>query len=696
MQLQVRPVTPIHRICMVVVFVCLSTIGTAFASTLTPLDIARLQYVADVQISPDGQHIAYVRAVPREPGSEKDGPAYLELHIVDNDGNSRPYITGHQTVSKVRWLGNGNLCFLAKRSGDKHPSLYHIAIDGGEAERILSHDSGIADYSFSADGTTLAFVASAKKKDAQKIKPNATVYEESTPRKLVWIASIKWQGNGRRQTPTAAKAQPIDLGGSASAPQLRADGKALAVAIAPTPQIDDHYMNRSIHLVDLTKKKKKSQRELKLPGKLGAFHWSPDGVHLAIQAGIDRHDPSPGRIWLAKTQEDDLKVLLGEFDGAVSQLSWNGNDEIIYLASHGTASSIHRIQWADGKQSPIANQDGLAIRGMSLSRDGGTAAVTGHSANHPMEVFSLGIADSKWSRLTDSNPWLAKKKLGKQEVVRYKARDGLEIEGILIHPVKRKKRKRVPLIMVIHGGPESHYSNGWMTFYSGPGQMAAGRGFAVFYPNYRGSTGRGVAFSKVSQGDPAGNEFNDIVDGLDHLVEIGLVDAKRVGITGGSYGGYASAWAATRFSSKFRASVVFVGISDQISKIGTTDIPEEMYAVHFLERPWTNWDKYLKASPIYHADGSTTATLVMHGREDRRVDSSQAKSLYRHLKLRGEAPVRLVLYAGEGHGNRKANARFDYSLRLLRWMEHFVKKAKSNLPPLDLNYDKALGVTKSK
>ena len=255
MQLLSPPFAPIYRIWMVVVFVCLSTIGTALGSTLSPLDISRLESVTEVQISPDGQTIAYVRAVPRKPGSEKDGPAYLELHVVDSDGNSRPYITGHQTVSKVRWLGNGNLCFLAKRSGDKHPSLYHIAIDGGEAEQVLSHDSGIADYSFSADGSTLAFVASAKKKDAQKVKPHATIYEESTPRKLLWVTGVQWKGKGRRQTPTAEKAQHIDLAGSASAPQLRADGKALAVAIAPSPQIDDHYMNRRVHIVDLTKKK---------------------------------------------------------------------------------------------------------------------------------------------------------------------------------------------------------------------------------------------------------------------------------------------------------------------------------------------------------------------------------------------------------------------------------------------------------
>ena len=134
--------------------------------------------------------------------------------------------------------------------------------------------------------------------------------------------------------------------------------------------------------------------------------------------------------------------------------------------------------------------------------------------------------------------------------------------------------------------------------------MAAARGFAVFYPNYRGSTGRGVEFSKLSQGDPAGKEFDDLVDAVDHLVAAGLVDQDKVGVTGGSYGGYATAWCATRYTDRFAAGVMFVGISDKISKVGTTDIPDEEFYVHALHRPWENWQFFLERSPIYHADGA--------------------------------------------------------------------------------------------
>jgi dipeptidyl aminopeptidase/acylaminoacyl peptidase len=240
--------------------------------------------------------------------------------------------------------------------------------------------------------------------------------------------------------------------------------------------------------------------------------------------------------------------------------------------------------------------------------------------------------------------------------------------------------------LLVHGGPEAHEQNGWQTSYSKPGQVAAARGFAVFHPNYRGSTGRGVEFAKLSQGDPAGKEFDDLVDAVDHLIAIGLVDKDKVGVTGGSYGGYATAWCATRYSERFAAGVMFVGISDKVSKVGTTDIPNEEYHVHALHRVWENWQFFLERSPIYHAGGSTTPLIILHGKDDPRVDPGQSREMYRHLKLRGEAPVRLVLYPGEGHGNRKACARLDYNLRLMQWMEHYLQGPGGEMPPYELEY----------
>lgn len=299
----------------------------------------------------------------------------------------------------------------------------------------------------------------------------------------------------------------------------------------------------------------------------------------------------------------------------------------------------------------------------------------------------MGAGDTSPRRMTTSNPWLADVQLGKQEVVEFKARDGLALQGVLIRPLDEKPGQRYPLILYVHGGPESHHSNGWLTNYGDPAQVAAARGFAVFHINYRGSTGLGVAFSKLGQGDPAGAEFDDLIDGIDHLIASGLVDKDKVGVTGGSYGGYATGWLSTAYSHRIAAGVMFVGISDLLSKVGTTDIPEEEFLVHALSRPWERWQMMLERSPIWYAGKCRTPLLILGGKDDPRVDPGQSRELYRHLKTRGNSVVRLVRYPGEQHGNRKACAKLDYALRSMQWFEHYLKGPGGDAPAWDLDYE---------
>jgi dipeptidyl aminopeptidase/acylaminoacyl peptidase len=287
-------------------------------------------------------------------------------------------------------------------------------------------------------------------------------------------------------------------------------------------------------------------------------------------------------------------------------------------------------------------------------------------------------------RVTDSNPWLAGVEMGRQEIVRYEARDGLEIEGVLIRPLAMHHGDPPPLMLVVHGGPEAHYRNGWMSYYSRPGQVAAARGYAVFYPNYRSSTGRGVEFSKMGQSDAAGPEFDDLVDGVEHLADEGIVDGDRVGVTGGSYGGYATAWLSTRYTDHFQAGVMFVGISNKMTKALTTEIPIEDRDVHTLTDPWKKFEFSLERSPISYVEQARTPLLISGGTADSRVHPSQSLQLYRALKLRDKSPVRYVRYPGEGHGNRDMAARQDYARRLMRWMDHFVVGDAKTLPPWSL------------
>ncbi len=652
---------------------------------LTAEDLTRLRRVVALSISPDGQHIAYTRTRPRIPFVDEDGPAWVELHVVARDGTSRPFVTGQVDVHAIRWLPNGaGISYLDKRPGEKHDSLYFIPIDGGESRRVLVKE-GIQIYDWHPDSTRVAYVATEppdkQRKKRAKQGLTARIYEEDWRPVRLWVATVDLTGT------TPAKDQVVDLEGVPGSPVWDPAGERLAITLAPTPLVNDTLMNRRLQIISVDDRGKIDKGvEIEHTGKLGSFSWSPDGKHLALIGTGDRNDPAEGRLMIATVADGKTRDLLPGLEGHVGQIAWKNESTLVYVLRLGLGTTLSQIGLTGDPTILVDGTPGGPIfGGLMLSRDGTYMALSGDSPAHPTEVFA-GPVGSPPRRLTDSNPWLANRPLARQEPVRYQARDGTEIEGVLLLPLSRKGTARVPLILVVHGGPEARTPNGWVTSYWRPGQVAAGKGYAVFYPNYRGSTGRGVEFSKLGQADTGGKEFDDLVDAISHLVDRGLVDKTRVGITGASYGGFASAWAATKLTEHFAASVMLVGISDQISKAGTTDIPDEMEASH--TRRWAHdyWEWFLERSPIYHVKQARTPILIVHGEKDTRVHPAQALELHRHLKLLGKVPVRLVLYPEEGHGNRKAAARYDYSLRMLRWMDHYLTGPGGDPPPRELTY----------
>ncbi len=679
------------------IIIAATGITHADTKTFTPHDVNRIEDVRSVAISPDGENIAYTLRRQRDPFTEKDGSAWVELHVVDREGNSRPFVTGQVKVSNVKWHPNRlEISFLEKREADDKRSLYVIPFTGGEALLVASHDEAISDYSWSPDGDHVAFLAKPPvPKELDKLRDKGfdqEIFEEDDRHTKIWIHNVFDHDSVSRL---------IDIPGTASELHWSPKGDQLVCAIAPTPFVDDKYMHRRIRVIDVASGE--IVTKIDNPGKLGQIAWSPDGEYLAYISGIDYNDPKEGRLMVIPASGGEPRNLLPDFEGHVQSIAWRDPQTITYLANQGVWTFIDNVG-LDGAVGgkifatpepmdintdvPIgASEQDAVYSNISVSQDGRHMALEGQSARHPTEVYYRD-GNNEPVRLTNSNPWLADYKLAEQEVIRYPARDGLDIEAVVIRPLDEQPGQRYPAIMKVHGGPESHYRNGWLTWYSYPGQMAAAKGMFVVHQNYRGSTGRGVEFSKTSQGDPAGKEFDDVVDGIDYMMAQGWVDSAKVGITGGSYGGYASGWGATYYSERYAASVISVGLGNLVSKIGTTDIPKEMLAVHYTQPPWEDWDFVLKRSPIYYADQSTTPTLIMHGKDDPRVFPGQSLDLYRHLKLRGQAPVRLVFYPGEGHGNDDAAARLDFCMRMMRWMEHYLQGPGGEPPDWQLEYER--------
>lgn len=656
----------------------LSTLPSVVHAQITPEQVAKIKSVTSSTISENGAYVAYTISEPVDP--RKDNAfSQSHLYVLNNNTNeSLPFYTSASASQIAFRPESGSITFLSRGAGDKTNSLYEISVNGGEAKKLFTHNSNITNYSWSHDGKSIVFISSEKGKAIKTpLNYSPRFFEEDHNDNNAYIVNIT----------NAATAQKLNLTGSAYMAKWSPDGSKLAVSVAPTSSVDDSYMAQKIKIVSASTRNVIASIDNE--GKLGQIVWSPDNKYIGIVGAYDLNDPTDGSLLIVSAEGGKPTVIDGGYKGKFEQIQWLENNKIHFLSSEGTSNTIGTIQTNGSNRQYIHRTDAANITSFSANKMG-QISFTANTPGHPSELFTLntGKKNSTPQKRTNSNAWLSGIKLGKQEVITYKARDGkYEIQGMLIYPIDYVQGKRVPLITVVHGGPESHYSNGWLTAYSMPGQMGAAKGYAVFYPNYRGSTGRGTDFTYSSQADLAGAEFDDIVDGVDHLIDLGIADKDRVGVTGGSYGGYASAWMSTYYSDRFAASVMFVGISNNISKFGTSDIPTEMRLVHERGNIWDNWEQQLKISPIYYADRARTPILIMHGADDPRVHPAQSMELYRHLKVRRpELPVRLIYYPGEGHGNARSGSRYDYNLRMMQWFDTYLKSgnAKAQMPSLDL------------
>lgn len=659
------------------------------ATSLTVEDIPKIQSVLQTSISPDGDTVAFTRSVPRELYVDENGSNYSELYVVDDEGVERPFITGSVSIKSIQWSNDSKtIYFLAKLKDDKFSALYQIPVDGGQAQKVLSlKDTSISSYQLSPNNKQLAILAmpaaDKSEKELKKLGFMAEVYELGLKNKQLFIVDLA--NADQPLTP-----QPLNVANYVSDVNWAAQGDKLLVKTQPTALIDDKYTKSQWHLFDIASNQ--VTMSFATEGKLDGAELSHDGRYIAILGAEDKHDPATGRLFLADTKTGEVTDWLPNFMGHIVDFEWsNKRNTLNFIANVGTQSFVASIKTGSNKYKKLIKEGELIASNLSISDSDKTIALRGNTAKHPNEVFI--VRGSKAQRLTDSNTWLNDKRFAKQETISLKARDGVEIDGVLVYPLDYSEGTRYPLIMSVHGGPESHDKDGWVTNYSRPGQMGAARGYAVFYPNYRGSTGKGVDYSKLGQNDYAGKEFDDLVDFKDHLVGMGLVDGKRVGITGGSYGGYASAWGATKLTEHFAASVMFVGVTNQLSKFGTTDISNEMNLVHARSYPWDKWQWYLERSPIYWAGQSKTPLLIMHGKDDPRVHPAQSMELYRYMKVQGK-DVRLVYYPGEGHGNRKVAAQYDYSLRLMRWMDNYLIDGNKDMPAFEIDHAAKLKAVK--
>jgi dipeptidyl aminopeptidase/acylaminoacyl peptidase len=630
-------------------------------------DVMALKAVSDPQISPDGKWIAYTvtRADLEQNASDAD------VWLVSTAGEEPVRLTTHKkSDGQPRWAPNGRqLAFLSAR--EEKPQIFLMSAFGGEPERLTENRGGVRQLAWSPDGKSIAFVADAEPTPEEekriKDKDDAIVVDTNYKFTRLWVLDVGTRS--ARLIPTGDFV--------ASDLQWSPDGRQIAYTTTPTPRADDNSLS-DIWVVSVTGG---TPRELvNNPGPDQFPRWSPDGTQIAFTTS-ERSDVRQTRLAVVSAAGGVPRIVAPAFLYQPSTPAWSPDGRTLYFsAGVRTTTQLFAVPAAGGAPRALTDVQGV-IGGWTVSRDGSMIAYAKGDVQHPNEIFAARLGPDLRApvQLTDHNKQVRALTLGASEVVRWKSTDGREMDGVLLYPVGYGPGTRYPVVAAIHGGPAGAWTQSFPGSWSNYGHVLAGQGFAVFYPNPRGSSSYGEQFLRANIRDWGAGDYRDIQSGVDAIIARGIADSTRLAQIGWSYGGYMTAWTLTQ-TARFKAVVVGAGLTNMFSMYSTNDIPRTLDG-YFGAEPWNDTTEYRKRSAMTFVKNARTPTLILHGQADLRVPVGQAQELYVGLKKNG-VPVQLVFYPREPHGLQEPRHQLDKMKRESDWIRRWVLGGATAPPPV--------------
>jgi dipeptidyl aminopeptidase/acylaminoacyl peptidase len=658
-------------------------------SPLTADDLARFRWVDHVRLSPTGDRVAY--QVTWGDLEARQNRGRVMVRAAEPGAPARELRASVRRDHAPEWSPDGRLiAFLGRvRARDQ---LFVAPADGGAALQLTAIPDGVAAAEWSPDGRSLAFVARVvSDPDGVVDDPRPTESEEQPRRppvaRVARRLDYKRDGagylDGRHAhlfvvaadggEPRQLTAGAWSVGGFSWAP----DGRALAVVGDAEPDADLRRTNR-LYRVDLDG----GRRTLAEGLQMADLAWSPRGDLVAVIAPTAQDGGRLERLWLVPADGGRPRCLTLELDRAVggtvitdmraahdTRLRWApAGDRLYFLASGPGVAELLSVD-LEGRVAVELPARRRAVYDFDV--EAGRIAACVADAATPGEVLLVEGGEER--SLTDANPWLQDRYVAEPRRHVFTAADGLEIEGWLLEPPGFDPTRRHPLILQIHGGPHSQY--GWTFFHEL--QMLAGMGFLVLYTNPRGSDGYGEAFRRACVRDWGGRDYEDLMTALDQLIErTGCVDEARMGVAGGSYGGFMTNWIVGH-TNRFATAVTMRSISNLVSEFAQHDIVLWGEA-EMGPQPWPDPDELWRRSPIRYVRDIQTPLLILHGDMDLRCAFSQAEELFGAMRLLGKE-VEMVRFPGESHDlsrGGRPDRRVERLRRIGSWFDrHLLARA---------------------
>lgn len=628
------------------------------AQVWTPELQMKVRTVGDVMPTPDGRGAVWAetQAVMETEKSEQVSQVFFRRSDV-----AKPVqLTFHEKGASAPVISpDGNwIYFRSARSGK--PNLYRLHVDGGEARPLTEWKGSLGGYRVSPDGKWIAFAGreeDAEIEKAKKEKRDFRVIDESPENHALWVLASDGSGKPRR----------LETPGHVTDFSWSADSRSVAFAHQPTAIADD-WPRQDISEADAESGKVRAL--VAGAAAESAPHYSPDGRWVAYVTSTPRW-AGEDRIAILPRGGGESRALPASFDEKVTLLGWSPDSTRVYFwEARGTRAAIYAMP-VDGPPEVVFEAKDKMFGGARLNAAGTVFGLTAEASAEAPEAFVATPGEKEPRRMSEANVALLKPPVGKTEVVRWKSKDGLEIEGLLTYPAGVENPSKAPLVLVIHGGPAGVFSETYLgrpSIY--PYASFSAKGWAVLRCNPRGSSGYGKKFRFANFSDWGGGDYQDLMAGVDHAIAKGVADPERLAVMGWSYGGFMTSWVIGQ-TTRFKAAAVGAAVTNLWSFTGTADIPGFL-PDYFKGEPWQVFENFRKHSPLTYAGNVSTPALILHGEADVRVPVSQGYEYYNALKRRG-VPSKMVVYPRTPHGPQEPKFVLDIAQRHLDWVEKYVR-----------------------
>jgi dipeptidyl aminopeptidase/acylaminoacyl peptidase len=648
-----------------------------------PLDVFSLEWASDPQISPDASQIIYKRN-----GFDimKD-IAKGNLWIMNSDGSSNRKLTSREVnESQAKWSPSGDrIAFVS--ATEEGSELYMYWVQTGQIAKLSQLARAPRNLSWSPDGAHIAFTMFVAKKSPVLVKMPAKPKGASWAKPARITDRLKHEADGRGYmqpgfihifTMPAEGGTPRQITSDnynhSSSLSFSPNGKEIYFSANRVEDWEYDFRNSEIYKVHIN-----SKIITVLTAQNGpdyAPKVSPNGKVIAFLGFEDKVQAHQNTLLYSMNADgSNRKVISGDFDNSISNISWDSQGKGLYCTYDEKGNSKVAHISMNGKLVKLAdNLGGTTIgrpyaSGSYAVANNGTLVYTQSRPEYPSE---LAVIQNKKAaiRITNLNQdVLSHRELGKTEEVWYKSSyDGRSIQGWIVKPPFYDASKKYPLLVENHGGPILNYGDR----FTAEIQLYAADGYVVFYPNPRGSTSYGEEFANLLYHNYPGQDYNDVMDGVDYLVKKGIVDDAKLFVTGGSAGGIMAAWMIGK-NNRFKAAVVVKPVMNWISKTLVADNYFGYANSRLPGQPWENFETYWKFSPISLVGNIETPTMVMVGMNDLRTPPSEAKQLYHALKLRKIETV-FVEIPGASHGiARKPSNLISKVAHTLAWLRTYNK-----------------------